>query len=188
MLGKLWDRSLTSSRAITRSEPQHIVPNLRSDLCWETLSKPLSQKATHGNHVYFFPLTSLHYTHTAAAASGEKTHKHKWIRTCIKPNLSFTHKCETEYVLSKNTMLVETHSHTCARETEDYSVSGPQSQNRFITKLWCSLEKSKVPLEELQQGREIRPNTTHWILSPSTAQTSGNTDNVIYSPASVKCC
>ncbi len=180
VLSKLWDRSLTSSQAITQSEPQHIVPDSRSDLCWETLSKPPSEKATHGNHVYFFPLTSLHTTHTHTQPAAEKTHK--WIHTCINPKLTYTYKCTHNTHSQKHNARGNTLSHTWTSETDDYSVSRPQSQNGSIIKLFGVLERSKVPLEELQQGGEIRSNTTHWVFYLSTALTWPNTGNVTYSP------
>lgn len=65
---------------------------------------------------------------------------------------------------------MKTHPHTRTSETDDNSFSRPQSQNGSIIKLGV-LKRSKVPLEELQQGGEIRPNTTHWLFSPARALT-----------------
>lgn len=127
---------------------QHTVPDSRRELFWETLSKPLSQKATHGNHVYFFPLTSLH-THTL-----QRAHEQKWIHTKTHDN-TLPHK---------------------RRQTTAAS-QGPTARTALLLHRGVP-ERSKVPLEEFQQGGQIRPNCAHWVFSPSW----GNTASVTYSP------
>lgn len=135
----------------------HIVHDSRSELFWETLSKPQSEKATHGNHVYFFPLTSfpLHILHQ---------------QDCRE------HTSRSGYALS--TMLMKTDRNSQVRGT----TRAPQDPTAKTAPLssFSVLERSEVPLEELQQGGEMRPNCAHWVFSPSTALTWGSSRRYIF--------
>lgn len=157
MLCKLWNRSLTAT---------HITDS-RSDLYWETLSKPRSKKATHGNHVYFFPLTSLHDTLTHTHNSSSSTHTSGY-----NPNLPYTDAHE-------NTL-----SHTCRSKTDDRSVSRPQSLPLlllFLREVECHY-KSCCKIEESGQ------NTTHCILPKHCTDLRKQRRCYIFTQASAECC
>lgn len=135
----------------------HIVHDSRSELFWETLSKPQSEKATHGNHVYFFPLTSfpLHRLHQ---------------QDCRE------HTSRRGHALS--TMLTKTHRNSRVRGT----TGDPQNPRAKTAPLSCFsvLERSEVPLEEFQQGGETRPNCARRVFSLSTALTWGSSRRYIF--------
>lgn len=159
MLCKLWHRSLTSSR-ILRANCNTFSLTLEVNSSGETLSKPLSKKATHGNRVYFFPLTS-HTLRAHAIAALQRASEHKRIHSDAD-----THNAH-ENTLSQ------------VRRTTTAS-QGPRAKMALLLSLGI-LEISKVPLVGFYQDEETRPKCTRWVLFMRTVLTIRTHSHECYS-------
>lgn len=112
----------------------------------ETLSKPLSKKATHGNRVYFFPLTS-HALRAHAIAALQRA----------------SERAEEDTHNAHENTLSQVRGSTTASQ-------GPRAKMALLLSLGI-LEISKVPLVGFYRDEESKANCTRWVFFMRTVLT-----------------